>query len=107
MARDGPTGSERLTDENATRAAASPPPPMAAAANAAALVEFRDVCKTYDGETLAVDHLDLAIARGEFVAFLGPSGSGKTTSLMMLAGFEPPTSGEILIAGRSMNKVAP
>lgn len=71
------------------------------------LVEFRDVCKTYDGETLAVNRLDLSIARGEFVAFLGPSGSGKTTSLMMLAGFEPPTSGEILIAGRSMHNVAP
>jgi putative spermidine/putrescine transport system ATP-binding protein len=71
------------------------------------LVEFRDVCKTYDGETLAVNHLDLSIARGEFVAFLGPSGSGKTTSLMMLAGFEPPTGGEILIAGRSMHNVAP
>jgi putative spermidine/putrescine transport system ATP-binding protein len=71
------------------------------------LVEFRDVSKTYDGETLAVNRVDLAIARGEFVAFLGPSGSGKTTSLMMLAGFEPPTSGEILIAGRSMHNVAP
>jgi putative spermidine/putrescine transport system ATP-binding protein len=73
---------------------------------ASALVEFRDVCKTYDGQTLAVDHVDLAVTQGEFVAFLGPSGSGKTTSLLMLAGFEPPTSGEILIAGRSMDKVA-
>ncbi|TDR92947.1 ABC transporter ATP-binding protein [Enterovirga rhinocerotis] len=70
-------------------------------------VEFKDVCKTYDGRTLAVSHLDLTVASGEFVTFLGPSGSGKTTSLMMLAGFETETSGEILIAGRSMSRVAP
>ena len=94
VARDRPTGSQRLTDENAARASVSLRPTKTKAGHVAALVEFRDVCKTYDGETLAVDHLDLSVAPGEFVTFLGPSGSGKTTSLMMLAGFEPPTNGE-------------
>lgn len=75
--------------------------------SAPAHVEFRDVCKTYDGRTLAVAHLDLCAARGEFVTLLGPSGSGKTTSLMMLAGFETPTSGDILIAGRPVTRIAP
>ena len=65
-------------------------------------VEFRAASKTFDGRTHAVASLDLAIGKGEFVTLLGPSGSGKTTSLMMLAGFEEPTSGDILIAGRSL-----
>jgi putative spermidine/putrescine transport system ATP-binding protein len=107
MTRDRPAGSKALANEKEPQSILSPGGKVASAGDQAVLVEFRDVCKTYDGETLAVDHLNLSIARGEFVAFLGPSGSGKTTSLMMLAGFEPPTSGEILIAGRSMDKVAP
>lgn len=71
------------------------------------LVEFRGVKKTYDGENLVVKHLDLNIERGEFLTLLGPSGSGKTTCLMMLAGFEFPTGGEILLDGRLLNKVPP
>ncbi len=71
------------------------------------LVEFRRVKKTYDGEHLVVKNLDLNIERGEFLTLLGPSGSGKTTCLMMLAGFEFPTGGEILLEGRSLNKVPP
>ena len=51
-------------------------------------MEFIDVHKSYDGETLVVKNLNLDIARGEFLTMLGPSGSGKTTCLMMLAGFE-------------------
>ena len=58
-------------------------------------VTFRKVQKTYDGENLIVRDLNLDIRRGEFLTLLGPSGSGKTTCLMMLAGFETPTSGEI------------
>ncbi len=54
------------------------------------LVSFRGVQKSYDGETLIVKDLNLDIRKGEFLTLLGPSGSGKTTSLMMLAGFEPP-----------------
>ena len=69
------------------------------------LVQFRGVRKTYDGETLVVRDLDLDIRRGEFLTLLGPSGSGKTTTLMMLAGFETPTAGEIRLEGRSLARV--
>ncbi len=71
------------------------------------LVQFRGVKKTYDGENLVVKHLDLDIERGEFLTLLGPSGSGKTTCLMMLAGFEFPTGGEIRLDGQLLNKVPP
>ena len=70
-------------------------------------VEFIGVEKTYDGRTLVVRNLDLAIARGEFLTLLGPSGSGKTTSLTMLAGFETPTRGEIRLEGRSLLRAPP
>ena len=62
----------------------------------APLIEFAGVSKVYPGAAEpAVDRLDLAIAEGEFLSLLGPSGSGKTTCLMMLAGFEPVSSGTI------------
>ena len=72
-----------------------------------ALVSFRGVQKSYDGESLIVKHLDLDIRRGEFLTMLGPSGSGKTTCLMMLAGFETPTHGEIRLDGQLLNNVPP
>ncbi len=68
-------------------------------------VEFDAVTKSYDGRTLVVDGLDLSIRRGEFLTLLGPSGSGKTTCLMMLAGFETPTSGSIRLRGRPIEDV--
>ncbi|VVD74401.1 Spermidine/putrescine import ATP-binding protein PotA [Pandoraea cepalis] len=71
------------------------------------LVSFRRVSKTYDGETLVVKQLDLDIYQGEFLTLLGPSGSGKTTCLMMLAGFEYPTGGEIWLDGVLLNTVPP
>jgi len=71
------------------------------------IVSFRGVRKTYDGEVLVVDSLDLDIYRGEFLTLLGPSGSGKTTCLMMLAGFEFPTGGEIRLDGKLLNNVPP
>lgn len=71
------------------------------------LVEFRGVKKTYDGETVVVKQLDLDIRRGEFPTLLGPSSSGKTTCLMMLAGFEFPTGGEIRLDGQLLNKMPP
>ena len=71
------------------------------------LVSFRGVQKSYDGETLIVKDLNLDIRKGEFLTLLGPSGSGKTTSLMMLAGFETPTAGEIFLDGRSLNRLPP
>jgi putative spermidine/putrescine transport system ATP-binding protein len=70
-------------------------------------VTFRKVQKTYDGENLIVRDLNLDVRRGEFLTLLGPSGSGKTTCLMMLAGFETPTGGEIRLAGRVINSVPP
>jgi putative spermidine/putrescine transport system ATP-binding protein len=78
-----------------------------AAAASAPLVRFRGVQKTYDGERLVVRQLDLDIRRGEFLTLLGPSGSGKTTTLMMLAGFESPTAGEILLDGRPITRTPP
>ncbi len=70
-------------------------------------VTFENVQKSYDGETLVVKNLNLEIQRGEFLTLLGPSGSGKTTCLMMLAGFETATHGEILLDGRPINNVPP
>src|SRR5207302_9877368 len=65
------------------------------------LVTLRAVSKQY-GRAIAVNNLSLDVAEGEFVTLLGPSGSGKTTTLMLIAGFERPTSGEILIRGESV-----
>ena len=70
-------------------------------------VRFQNVQKSYDGVTLVVKDLNIDIPKGEFLTMLGPSGSGKTTSLMMLAGFEPATHGEIILDGQSINNVPP
>ena len=70
-------------------------------------VKFDRVQKSYDGETLVVKDLNLDIARGEFMTMLGPSGSGKTTCLMMLAGFETATFGDILLGGNPINNIPP
>ncbi|MFT5502684.1 MAG: putative spermidine/putrescine transport system ATP-binding protein [Gammaproteobacteria bacterium] len=72
-----------------------------------ALVRFVDIQKSYDGEELVVKNLNLEVAKGEFLTMLGPSGSGKTTCLMMLAGFEPATHGEIYLKENPINKVPP
>ncbi len=72
-----------------------------------ALVRFENVQKSYDGEILVVKDLNLNIAKGEFLTMLGPSGSGKTTCLMMLAGFEPATHGEIYLDNKPINSVPP
>ena len=71
------------------------------------LVKFESVQKSYDGETLVVKDLNLEVTRGEFVTMLGPSGSGKTTCLMMLAGFETATHGQIYLDGVPINNVPP
>ena len=70
-------------------------------------VVFDKIDKSYDGEILVVKNLNLNIAKGEFVTMLGPSGSGKTTTLMMLAGFETPTNGEIYLQGKAISKIPP
>ena len=70
-------------------------------------VKFEKVDKSYDGEVLVVTDLNLDIPKGEFLTMLGPSGSGKTTTLMMLAGFETPTSGEIYLDGEAISSIPP
>ena len=70
------------------------------------IIEIDDVVKTF-GEFVAVDHVSLTIREGELFALLGGSGCGKTTLLRMLAGFERPTAGRILIGGQDMTEVAP
>ena len=71
-----------------------------------AVIELVDVEKRF-GDSVAVDHVDIAIGRGEFFSLLGPSGCGKTTSLRMIAGFEAPTSGEVRLDGKDVSKVPP
>ena len=70
-------------------------------------VRFDKVDKSYDGKVLVVKDLNLDIAEGEFVTMLGPSGSGKTTCLMMLAGFETPTNGEIYLDNNPISNIPP
>ena len=70
-------------------------------------VKFDKVDKSYDGKVLVVKDLQLDIEEGEFVTMLGPSGSGKTTCLMMLAGFETPTHGEIYLNGKAISSIPP
>src|SRR5262249_9559945 len=67
-------------------------------------VALRNVVKTFD-RFRAIDNLSLDIEPGEFITFLGPSGSGKSTTLMMIAGFEQPNAGEILIDGTVVTHV--
>lgn len=74
---------------------------------ASPFIAFRQIDKTYDGQNYVVQGLNLEVARGEFLSLLGPSGSGKTTTLMMLAGFETPTLGSILIDGQRLDNKPP
>ncbi len=80
---------------------------MASDSSGNAFVAFERVQKSYDGVTLVVKDLNLRIGKGEFLTMLGPSGSGKTTCLMMLAGFETATHGDILLGGRPINNIPP
>ena len=77
------------------------------AANSAAFLRFVDVKKSYDHKTLVVKGFSLEVAKGEFITLLGPSGSGKTTILMLLAGFESVTGGEIQIDRVPVTRLAP
>ena len=76
-------------------------------ANNQQFVRFDKVDKSYDGKVLVVKDLNLDIAEGEFITMLGPSGSGKTTCLMMLAGFETPTNGEIYLDANPISNIPP
>ncbi|NEJ69654.1 polyamine ABC transporter ATP-binding protein [Rhizobium phaseoli] len=70
-------------------------------------IAFEGVRKSYDGVSYVVRGLDLDVAKGEFLTLLGPSGSGKTTTLMMLAGFEAPSSGTITLDDNRIDSVPP
>ncbi|WP_110650116.1 ABC transporter ATP-binding protein [Salinicola peritrichatus] len=78
-----------------------------AAAGDSCFARFVNVQKSYDGTELVVKGFNLDIRQGEFVTLLGPSGSGKTTCLMMMAGFETPTHGEILLKGEPISGLPP
>jgi putative spermidine/putrescine transport system ATP-binding protein len=69
-------------------------------------IRLRELTKRY-GDVVAVDSIDLEVARGEFFTMLGPSGSGKTTTLRMIAGFEIPDAGTVELAGRDVSRVPP
>ena len=72
------------------------------------IIELNNVFKMYDNsEFYAVENFNLKVKKGEFVTFLGPSGCGKTTTLRMIAGFELPTSGEILLNGKDISLLPP
>lgn len=70
------------------------------------IIELRNIKKVFD-DTAVVEDFNLTVKRGEFVTFLGPSGCGKTTTLRMIAGFEYPTEGEILLNGEDISHLPP
>ena len=70
------------------------------------IIELKNVYKEFDDVTI-IDDLNLYINKGEFVTILGPSGCGKSTTLRMIAGFEMPTSGQILLDGKDITKLPP
>jgi putative spermidine/putrescine transport system ATP-binding protein len=70
-------------------------------------VVLRGVSKSFDSDHYVIENLNLSVAKGEFVTFLGPSGSGKTTTLMMIAGFEAVTAGNIILSGHEIAHVPP
>ena len=72
----------------------------------AAAIKLDQVTKRF-GEVAAVDDVSLEISKGEFFSLLGPSGCGKTTTLRMIAGFEQPSEGHILLEGEPVEDVPP
>ncbi|MET0598001.1 MAG: ABC transporter ATP-binding protein [Mesorhizobium sp.] len=71
------------------------------------LLRLDGVSKRFAGEVVGLDHVDLDIAEGEFLTLLGPSGCGKTTSLRVIAGFESPSDGRVLLAGADITELRP
>lgn len=74
--------------------------------NSNKIIELVNVCKEFDGVSV-VENINFYVRKGEFVTFLGPSGCGKTTTLRMIAGFEVPTSGKILLNGKDISDLPP
>ncbi len=71
------------------------------------IIELKHITKTYEDGYSAVSDFNLEVKQGEFITFLGPSGCGKTTTLRMIAGFDLPTEGEILLNGRPITSLPP
>ncbi|TIT44258.1 MAG: ATP-binding cassette domain-containing protein, partial [Mesorhizobium sp.] len=71
------------------------------------LVRLQAVSKVFPGAIVGLDTVDLDIVSGEFITLLGPSGCGKTTSLRVIAGFESPSSGEVLLDGHDITALRP
>ncbi len=71
------------------------------------IIELINVSRTFDGNLIAVDNVNLYVRKGEFITFLGPSGCGKTTTLRMIAGFDRPDSGKILLDGKDISNLPP
>jgi len=92
------TVQDQLVQEQPTSTASAPGQPI---------IEIKNVTKIYPGGVKAVDNANITVNRGEFFALLGPSGCGKTTLLRMLAGFETPTEGQVIIDGHNMATVEP
>jgi putative spermidine/putrescine transport system ATP-binding protein len=97
QARPAASGSDPAAASSSSPAGASAPVPA---------VSLQGVRKRF-GDVVAVDGVDLEIGQGEFFSFLGPSGSGKTTCLRMIAGFEEPSEGTILLEGRPVTGLPP
>ena len=70
------------------------------------IIQLVNVTKAFD-ETVAVENVSFYVRKGEFITFLGPSGCGKTTTLRMIAGFDIPTSGKILLNGQDITNLPP
>ena len=71
------------------------------------IIDLKNVSKIYDDDTVAVDNVSFYVRKGEFVTLLGPSGCGKSTTLRMIAGFEFPSKGEILLNGKNISNLPP
>ncbi len=71
------------------------------------IIELVGLTRAFEDGVVAVDNIDLYVRKGEFVTFLGPSGCGKTTTLRMIAGFDKPTSGKILLNGQDISNLPP
>ncbi len=80
---------------------------MANLKNSEKIIELVDITRQFEDGMVAVDKMNLYVKKGEFITFLGPSGCGKTTTLRMIAGFDKPTSGKILLNGKDITELPP
>ncbi len=71
------------------------------------IIELKNVTKSYEDDVVVIDNVSLTVNKGEFVTLLGPSGCGKTTTLRMIAGFDTPTDGQILLNGKDISYLPP